>query len=104
MKYITFDKDSDQLKWSKVYCNKNGNETALDIILATLPYDFLGEFHSKDHLSAGCPKIKNDDNLFIIRNKYGSLEIWQVGGKVSDMTGAIIPNLYKVRQIGYMFE
>lgn len=103
MKYITFNKNSDQLKWNLVYCNLNDKETASDIIKATLPYNFVGKFNSNEHLNAGCPKIKDDTNLFIIKNAYGAYEIWQVGGKVTDVTGAIIPHLYHVRQIGYMF-
>lgn len=65
---------------------------------------FVGKFNKEEHTNAGCPKIQNDENLFILRDSYGCNNIWQIGEKSSDMTGFIIPHLYKVRKIGVMFE
>ena len=42
--------------------------------------------------------------MFVMKDIYGHDYIWQVCGKVSDYTGAIIPHLYRVRKIGIMFE
>lgn len=55
-------------------------------------------------MNAGCSKIQNDENLFILRDSYGCNNIWQIGGKSSDITGFIIPHLYKVRKISVMFD
>lgn len=100
MKYITLKSKDD---YSMVYCNLNGKETAEDIIKATLNY-FIGKFNANEHMSCGCNKILNDENVFIMENNDSGYELWQVGSKVSDMTGAIIPHLYYVRHIGYMFK
>lgn len=104
MKYITIEKESEDMKWSRVYCNCNGNETSEDIAKAIVTEYFVGKFNKEEHMNAGCPKIQNDENLFILRDSYGCDNIWQIGGKSSDMTGFIIPHLYKVRKIGVMFE
>ena len=104
MKYITVEKESEDMKWSRIYCNCNGNETSEDIAKAIVTEYFVGKFNKEKHMNAGCPKIQNDENLFILRDSYGCNNIWQIGGKSSDMTGFIIPHLYKVRKIGVMFE
>lgn len=104
MKYITVDKENDDMKWSNIYCNLGGKETAEDIAKAIITHHYIGKFNKEDHMNAGCPKIKNDENLFMLGDLYGTINIWQIGGKVSDMTGCIIPHLYKVRRIGVMFD
>ena len=104
MKYITFEKDSDNMKWSRIYCNCDGNEITENIAKAIITEFFIGKFIKEEHMNAGCPKIKNDENLFILRDSYGCNNIWQIGGKSTDMTGCIIPHLYKVRKIGIMFD
>lgn len=103
MKYIIEEK-SDDIRWSRIYCNFDGNETSEDIAKAIVTEYFVGKFNKDEHMNSGCPKIKNDENLFILRDAYGCNNIWQIGGKSSDMTGCIIPHLYKVRRIGVMFE
>lgn len=55
-------------------------------------------------MNAGCPKIQNDKNLFILRDSYGANNIWQIGSKSTDMNGFIVPHLYNVRRIGIMFD
>ena len=104
MKYITVEKEEKDLRWSNVYCNCSGDETAEDIAKAIVTEYFVGKFKKEEHMNAGCPKIKNDENLFILRDSYGCNNIWQIGGKAIDMTGFVIPHLYKVRKIGIMFD
>ena len=104
MKYIMIEKESGDMKWSRIYYNCNGNETSEDIAKAIVTEYFVGKFNKEEHMNAGCLKIQNDENLFILRDSYGCNNIWQIGGKSSDMTGFIIPHLYKVRKIGVMFE
>lgn len=104
MKYITVDKESNDMKWSRLYCNKNGEETLEDIARAIVTHYFVGKFNKEEHSNAGCAKIENDENLFILRDSYGCDNIWQIGGKATDMTGFIVPHLYKVRKIGVMFD
>ena len=100
MRYITTGEE----KWSNVYCNFSWKETNEDIAKAIVTEFFVGKFNVEEHMNAGCKKIKDDSNLFILRDSYGCDNIWQIGGKVTDMTGFIIPHLYKVRKIGVMFE
>lgn len=104
MKYITFEKESESMNWSRIYCNLDGKETPEDIAKAIITENFVGKFNKEEHMNAGCPKIQNDTDLFILRDTYGCNNIWQIGGKSCDMTGTIVPHLYKVRKIGIMFE
>ena len=104
MKYITVDRKNEDMKWSKIYCNLDGKETAEDIAKAIVSEFYVGKFNKEEHMNAGCPKIQNDENLFILKDSYGTNSIWQIGGRSTDMTGFIIPHLYKVRRIGVMFD
>ena len=104
MKYITFEKESECMKWSRIYCNLDEKETSEDIAQAIVTENFIGKFTKEEHMNVGCPKIKNDENLFILRDVYGCNNIWQIGGKSCDMIGSIVPHLYKVRKIGVMFD
>lgn len=104
MKYITVDREREDMKWSKIYCNLNGKETPEDIAKASVSEFYVGKFNKEEHMNAGYPKIQNDENLFILRDLYGTNNIWQIGGRLTDMTGFIIPHLYKVRRIGVLFD
>ena len=104
MRYIIVDKEHDDMKWSRIYCNLNGDETPEDIAKAIVSEFYVGKFNKEDHMNVDSPKIQNDENLFILKDSYGTNNIWQVGGKSVDMTGFIIPHLYKVRKIGIMGE
>ena len=104
MKYITVDKDHEDMKWSRIYCNLDGKETSEDIAKAIVSEIFIGKFQKEEHMNAGCPKIQNDKNLFILRDSYGANNIWQIGSKSTDMNGFIVPHLYNVRRIGIMFD
>lgn len=44
--------------------------------------------------------VKNDENIYILYRMTGKPELWQIGSKVSDITGYIIPGLFHVRKIG----
>lgn len=101
MKYITTSSKED-LKWSRIYC-PNDN-TIEDVIKSMNDLEYIGPFHKEEHTNAGCPEIKNDTNLFIMKNQYNVTEIWQIGSKASDIQGSIIPHTYCIRCIGTMFE
>lgn len=103
MKYLLYPKESENMKWSFIYCNKNGKETGEDIVKAIVFQTYVGKFIATEHEPLG-NLIKNDESLYITRNAYGILNIWQVGSKLEDMTGTIIPHTYKVRNIGMLSE
>lgn len=44
--------------------------------------------------------VKNDENIYILYRMTGKPELWQIGSKVSDITGYIVPGLFHVRNIG----
>lgn len=48
-----------------------------------------------EHMSG----IKNDDNIYILHRINGEPELWQIGSRVSDITGYIVPGLFHVRKI-----
>lgn len=97
MNYVVFD---DAYKWQITYCNKQESEKSEDIIKSTM-FFYRGKFKADDHVCINGPKIKNDENLFIL-NESGNDYIWQVGSKVTDMSGFIIPHAYYVRKIGIL--
>lgn len=101
MKYLPYDKE--QIITVMIYCNKYGEETAEDIAKAITTDFFIGKFVAKDHVSITSP-IKNDEDMFILRDTHGHDNIWQICEKVSDYTDAIVPHLYRVRKIGIMFD
>ena len=101
MKYLPYEKE--QIGKAMIYCNKNGEETAEDIAKAITTDFFIGKFIAKDHISIASP-IKNDEDMFILRDTCGHDYIWQICGKISDYTDAIVPHLYRVRRIGIMFD
>ena len=101
MIYLPYNKK--QIENVMIYCNKNGEENAEDIAKAIITDVFIGKFIAKEHTSITSP-IKNDENMFILRDTYGHDNIWQICGKVSDYTDAIVPHLYRVRKIGVIFE
>lgn len=104
MKYMVFDLEHSDLKWSNVYCNLDGKETPEDIAQAILIETYVCAFKKEHHTNAGCPKILNDENLFILRDSYGANNIWQIGNQAKDIAGTWIPHLYNVCKIGVMFD
>lgn len=101
MKYLPYDKE--QIVNVMIYCNKKGEETTEDIVRAIVTDYFVGKFVAKEHVSIASP-IKNDENMFILRDTTGHDNIWQVCGKITDYTDFIVPHLYGVRKIGIMFD
>lgn len=49
-----------------------------------------------EHMSG----IKNDKDIYILHRINGEPELWQIGSKVSDITGYVVPGLFHVRKIG----
>ena len=99
-KYVTFDKDS--LCWCTIYCDKYNcqvKESIKEIGKAMISYDYQGLFDRNQFVCVNGTEIKNDNDVFILRENSVDY-IWQLGSKVADMEGVIVPNLYKVRKIG----
>lgn len=44
--------------------------------------------------------VKNDENIYILYRITGEPELWQIGSRVSDITGYVVPGLFHVRKIG----
>lgn len=58
MKYITVDRENEDMKWSKIYCNLDGKETAEDIAKAIVSEFYVGKFNKEEHMNAGCLKYR----------------------------------------------
>lgn len=101
MKYILFDKDN--CKWQMVYCTDDMDQDLLlqNISKAMLMDNDFMPFHTKEHCCVNGEDIKNDDKLFSL-SENGVRYLWQLGSRVSDMTGIIIPHTHYVRIIGKM--
>lgn len=99
MKYVVFDKES--YVWQMVYCNTNkqDGEEVENIAKAMVSYQYCGKFSSKSSICMNSGGIKNDSAIFIMSDN-GVQYLWQLGSKVSDMEGFIVPHLYYVRKIG----
>lgn len=98
-KYVIFDKES--YVWQMVYCNsqKPDGETLEDIAKSMVSFQYCGKFSSVVSVCMNGGGIKNDSNIFIM-SENGVQYLWQLGSKVSDMEGFIVPHLYHVRKIG----
>ena len=99
MKYVLFDKN--EKDWQMVYCTQDNDEELLleSISKAMLRGDGFKKFNAKEGVCMNDGGIKNDSMIFSI-NECGVRYIWQLGSKVSDMAGFIVPHLYRVRKIG----
>lgn len=58
MKYITVDREYEDMKWSEIYCNLNEKETPEDIAKAIVSEFYVGKFNKEEHMNAGCPKYR----------------------------------------------
>lgn len=100
--YVIFNKSD--IQWQMVYCNCHelDHEMPEEIVKAITSYNFIGKFYKDDYIcmNDGRDAIKNDNNLFVLSDYSGVKYIWQVGSKVADMEGFIIPHAYYVRCIG----
>lgn len=47
MKYITVGKESDDMRWSRIYCNLDWKETTEDIAKAIVTEYFVGKFNKE---------------------------------------------------------
>lgn len=101
MKYILFDKEG--LYWRFVYCTcDEETENLLENVAKSMfcGVDFK-KFDSKENICINGRGIKNDEKIFSICD-CGARYIWQLGSRVEDMAGFIVPHLYRVRKIGIM--
>lgn len=98
-KYVIFDRES--YLWQMVYCNnhKPDEETLKDIAKSMVSLQYCGKFSSDGSVCMNGGGIKNDSNIFVM-SENGVQYLWQLGSKVSDMEGFIVPHLYYVRKIG----
>lgn len=103
MKYIVYDKET--LNWEMVFCSskKEGDELLEDIAKAMFMGSDFQIFHADEHICINEKGIKNDNKMFVLYRN-GFYDIWQLGSKVEDMSGFIIPGLYYVRKVGLLVE
>ena len=99
MKYVVYDKET--LHWEMIYCGQVPDkekllETAAKSMLMGNDYE---KFNMEENLCVVGEEIKNDDNIFIL-SEGNTRYLWQLGSKVADMTGVLVPGLYYVRKIG----
>ena len=96
MEYITYGNMPDA-KWR--FLQIKGNETLEGIANKILPTGTARRFYPEDATCVGGHELlSDDDRLFIIGEEW--LEIWQIGTKLTDMYGNIIPGIISVRRIG----
>ena len=100
MKYVVFNKK--KKKKELLYSNID-NDTS-DIIKALVSHTYIGPFIASDHTCMSDGGIKNDHDMYIMRDYEGNNCIWQVCGHVTDVEDFIIPNLYYVRKVGIIFD
>ena len=100
-KYVIFDKQS--YIWQMVYCNnhKPDGELLEEIAKAMISFQYCGKFSLENTVCMNSSGIKNDNGIFIM-SENGVQYLWQLGSKVSDMEGFIVPHLYYVRKIGML--
>lgn len=93
--------DKENYVWQMVYCNnhKPDGEVLEDIAKSMVSFQYCGKFSSENAVCMNSGRIKNDSNIFIM-SENGVQYLWQLGSKVSDMEGFIVPHLYHVRKIG----
>ena len=103
MKYIKFEKE--MTKWEMVFCrtDKEGEEFLQEVAKAMYEGDNFKIFHTEENICINSGKIKNDRNMFTLQSG-GTINIWQLGSKVEDMSGFIVPNLYYVRKVGILIQ
>ena len=72
-----------------------------DFVSAYADYTRAEKFDKKkyqpaEHMSG----VENDENIYILYRITGEPELWQIGSRVSDITGYIVPGLFHIRKIG----
>lgn len=64
-------------------------------------YSHAEKFDQKLHRPAGhTSAISDGSSLYVLYTKAGEPELWQVGDRVSGITGYVIPGAYHIRKIG----
>lgn len=89
-------------EWQYLYCSND--DTDDNIIRSIVSESFVGKFNKEDHNYSVGLKIENDSKLYITRDIEGHMNIWQIGSKMTDMEGFIVPHVYKVRKIGILIN
>lgn len=62
------------------------------------------KFTASQYVCANGDGVEDDPYMFTINTDNGITEIWQLLGNATDMKGFTIPNTYRVKQIGIVFE
>ena len=102
MKYMLFEKPEE---WQLIYCTFDHSDMFRDVEIARrIPNLHWEKFDMTRATSFDDREIKNDEKIFIIEDFDSKRSLWQIGSKVSDMNGTIIPHLYQVRRIGTIVE
>ena len=100
MKYRTFDNIS-EIPWQVIHCTSKFPQ---DIMRALMKEQFVSKFTKSEHLSNGCPKIINDENLYIMQDSRTGYNLWEFGGPMRDIDDITIPNVYRIRKIGMLYS
>lgn len=80
---------------------KTTEELVNNFVSAYADYTRAEKFDKTKHQPAKhMSGIKNDENIYILYRITGEPELWQIGSKVSDITGYIVLGLFHVRKIG----
>jgi len=96
-KYVLFE----SVSWQMIYCDQDDDKNKLlkNISEAMLYGSDFEKFHSEDYDCVNSQGILSDENIFLLAE--GNVRfLWQLGSKVSDMIGNVIPHLYYIRKIG----
>lgn len=102
MKYLLFDKPEE---WQLIYCSTGCYDIRGDIeIVKRIPSVHWEKFDTAYAVSFDGREIKNDEKIFMIEDFDSKRSLWQIGSKLSDMNGTIIPHVYQVRRIGTIVE
>ena len=99
MRYVVFDKG--HCDWDMIYCNchEDREETEEEIVKALVSFVYVGTFSACENVCMNSGTIHNDSKVFILAD-LSVQYLWQIGSRVSDIEGAIIPHTYYVRKIG----
>ena len=63
-------------------------------------YTSVEKFDKDKYESFESHEIRSDEDIFIFHMPNNRAELWQIGSKVVDYFGNIIPGLYHIRKIG----
>ena len=95
IEYISYGNPID-IKWD--FMQIDGNESLEEIANKITPKGTAQRFSPATSSCVKGKPILNDYNVFIVGKEWP--EIWQIGAKLTDMHGDIIPGIIRVRRIG----